>query len=308
MNILVTGGAGFIGSHIVDAYLALGHRVIIVDNFSTGKRENINQNATIYDVDLRDERLHEVFDVHKIDVVNHHAAQIDVRASVDNPANDAMVNIVGGINLYEQCVKHGVKKIVFASTGGAIYGEQDYFPADESHPMRPDSPYGISKLANEKYLHYYGKQYGIIPVVLRYTNVYGPRQNPHGEAGVVAIFSEKLCKGEQPVIYGDGLQTRDYVNVADVVRANVAALDVQTADAFNICTGIETTVVEIFEHLRATLRPGTTVTFGPARAGEQRRSVCTYAKIEKALGWTPTVSITEGLKRTAAFFAERSGK
>ena len=302
MNILVTGGAGFIGSHIVDAYVSLGHRVVIVDNFSTGRRENVNQNATIHDIDLRDERLHEVFDVHKIDVVNHHAAQIDVRASVEDPANDAMVNIVGGINLYEQCVRHGVKKIIFASTGGAIYGEQDYFPADELHPMRPDSPYGISKLANEKYLHYYGKQFGVVPVVLRYTNVYGPRQNPHGEAGVVAIFAEKMVKSQQPVIYGDGLQTRDYVFVADVVRANIAALDVQRADAFNVCTGRETNVVEIFDGLRAALHPACPKVFAPARMGEQRRSVCTYAKSERELGWKPKVGIDEGLGLTARFF------
>ena len=305
MNILVTGGAGFIASHIVDAYLELGHRVFIVDNFSTGRRENVNPKATLFECDLRDGSLGKIFSENAIDVVSHHAAQIDVRASVADPGTDASINIVGGLNLYEQCAKHGVKKIIFASTGGAIYGEQDYFPADEEHPTRPDSPYGISKLANEKYLAYYAKQYGITTVVLRYTNVYGPRQNPHGEAGVVAIFSEKMCRGEQPVINGDGMQTRDYVFVGDVVRANVAVLSVEKSDVFNVCTGIETTVVKIFQDLRSTLQPNCPETHAPAKAGEQMRSVATYAKAKRVLGWSPLTTIEKGLAATARFFQGR---
>lgn len=305
MNILVTGGAGFIASHIVDAYLGLGHRVFIVDNFSTGRRENVNPKATLFECDLRDASLSKIFSENAIDVVSHHAAQIDVRASVADPGADASINIVGGLNLYEQCAKHGVKKIIFASTGGAIYGEQDYFPADEEHPTRPDSPYGISKLANEKYLAYYAKQYGITTVILRYTNVYGPRQNPHGEAGVVAIFSEKMCRGEQPVINGDGHQTRDYVFVGDVVRANVAALTLDKSDILNVCTGVETSVVAVFAVLRSVLHPACNEVYAPAKDGEQLRSVATFSKVNRVLGWSPTTTIKEGLILTARFFQGR---
>jgi UDP-glucose 4-epimerase len=225
MKILVTGGAGFIGSHVVDAYLELGHEVVVVDNLSSGSIENLNPKAKFYKMDIRDSDIEDLFKNEKPDIVNHHAAQMDVRKSVEDPIYDADVNIIGSLNLLQNCIRYGVKKFIFASTGGAIYGEQDYFPADEEHPTRPLSPYGVAKLTVEKYLYFYKEVHGLNYVVLRYANIYGPRQNPHGEAGVVAIFTSKMLKGEQPVINGDGFQTRDYTFVGDVVRANVLALN-----------------------------------------------------------------------------------
>lgn len=308
MNILITGGAGFIASHVADAYIAEGHHVIIVDDLSSGSRENINPRATFYHMDIRDARLEEIFQKENIDVVNHHAAQMDVRKSVADPKFDADVNVLGGLNVFENARKYGVKKIIFASTGGAIYGEQDYFPADEEHPTRPLSPYGITKLATEKYLFYYKAVYGVDSVVLRYANVYGPRQNPHGEAGVVAIFCSKLIKGEQPIINGDGKQTRDYVYVGDVVKANVLALQYQGTETFNIGTGRETDVNTLFYVLRDILNPSCPEQHGPAKAGEQLRSVISAAKIERMLGWKPSVSLEEGLRLTAEFFTKKFSK
>jgi UDP-glucose 4-epimerase len=306
MRILVTGGAGFIASHVVDAYVAKGHDVVVVDNLSTGVKENLNPRATFVEVDLQSPKLEEVFRSYPFDVVNHHAAQIDVRKSVEDPSFDATTNIVGGIRLYELARKQGVKKIIFASTGGAIYGEQDYFPADEEHPARPISPYGIAKLSNEKYLYYYKEVYGIEYVVLRYANVYGPRQNPHGEAGVVAIFCNKFVAGGQPVINGDGLQSRDYTFVADVVNANVLALQYRDSAIFNVGTGIEKDVNAVFRALRESLSPNSPEQHGPARLGEQRRSVISYKRVERELGWKPTVSIDEGLRITANWFKAKA--
>ncbi len=302
MNILVTGGAGFIGSHVVDAYIELGHNVIVIDNLSTGSIENLNPNAKFYQLDIRDDKVEEVFKLEKIDVVNHHAAQIDVRKSVDNPIYDADVNIIGSLKLLQFSVKHGVKKFIFASTGGAVYGEQDYFPADEEHPTRPISPYGVSKLAIEKYLHFYKEVYGLNYVVLRYANIYGPRQNPHGEAGVVAIFTSKMLKGEQPVINGDGFQTRDYTYVGDVVRANILVLNYEKSDIFNIGTGLETDVNTLFHKLRSLIGANFEEFHGPPKPGEQRRSVISYNKIYKALNWKSEVSLDEGLRLTVEFF------
>ena len=305
MNILVTGGAGFIASHIVDAYIADGHKVIIVDNLSTGFMENINPQAKFYQLDIRSEKLEDVFQKEKIDVVNHLAAQMDVRRSVSDPKFDASVNVVGGLNLFESAKKHKVKKIIFSSTGGAIYGEQDYFPADEEHPTRPLSPYGITKLCTEKYLYFYNAVYGMNYVILRYANIYGPRQNPHGEAGVVAIFCNKMLKGEQPVINGDGKQTRDYTFVADVVKANVAALQYNGSNIYNIGTGIETDVNKLFLELRSHLNPSCPEQHAPAKAGEQQRSVISSKKIESDLGWKPTVQLEEGLRLTAEYFRKK---
>src|SRR5437667_811793 len=225
MNILVTGGAGFIGSQIADKYIGLGHSVIIVDNMSTGVRDFINPLAEFYEMDIRDDGISEVFRKHKIDVINHHAAQIDLRKSVDDPKFDVDVNVVGSINLLQNAVHHKVSKFIFASTGGAIYGDHDYFPADENHPTRPYAPYGINKLTVEKYLFYYNHVYNLDYTILRYANIYGPRQNPYGECGVIAIFTEKVLNGSQPLINGDGEQTRDYVYVDDVVKANILALN-----------------------------------------------------------------------------------
>jgi UDP-glucose 4-epimerase len=302
VKILVTGGAGFIGSHITDAYLQLGHTVVVVDDLSSGVRRNVNPRAKFVHLDIRDNRLEEVFQSERFDVVNHHAAQMDVRKSVADPQFDASVNVLGGLNVFENARKHGVKKIIFSSTGGAIYGEQDYFPADELHPLRPLSPYGITKLCTEKYLFYYRQVHGIEHVILRYANIYGPRQNPHGEAGVVAIFASKLIRGEEPIINGDGKQTRDYTFVGDVVRANLSALEYKGSDIFNIGTGIETDVNLLFHTLRENLNPSSPERHGPAKSGEQMRSVISSSKIQKALGWSPGVPLKEGLRLTAEYF------
>jgi UDP-glucose 4-epimerase len=305
LNILVTGGAGFIGSHITDTYIAEGHNVIIVDNLSGGVLENINPKAKFYQLDIRSEKLEDVFQKEKIDIVNHLAAQMDVRRSVSDPKFDASVNVLGGLNLFESAKRHRVKKIIFSSTGGAIYGEQDYFPADEKHPARPLSPYGITKLCTEKYLYFYKAVYGINHVILRYANVYGPRQNPHGEAGVVAIFCNKMLNGEQPVINGDGKQTRDYTFVGDVVRANVLALQYDGSNIYNIGTGIESDVIKLFLELRSHLNPTCAEQHTPAKAGEQQRSVISYKKIENELGWKPTVQLEDGLHLTAEYFRKK---
>ncbi len=308
MNILVTGGAGFIGSNIVDAYLEAGHTVVIVDDLSTGKIENVNPKAKFHNIDLRDPAVETVFKEMKIDVINHHAAQMDVRKSVADPKFDASVNILGMLNVMELGIQYGVKKVIFSSTGGAIYGEQDYFPADEQHPLRPLSPYGVTKLATEKYLFYYKAVYGLQHVILRYANIYGPRQNPHGEAGVIAIFADKMLRGEQPVINGDGKQTRDYVYVSDVVRANVLALTHSSSDIFNIGTGIENDVNTLFRIIKKFSGVAFEEKHGQAKIGEQLRSVIDHSKAKKILGWEPTIMLDEGLRRTVEFFREKLKK
>ena len=302
MNILVTGGAGFIGSNVTDAFIEAGHNVVILDDFSSGKQENVNPKAKVYKMDVQDPAVENIFRDEKIEVMCHHAAQMDVRKSVADPKFDASVNVLGFLNLMEQGRKYGLKKVLFSSTGGAIYGEQDYFPADEQHPTRPLSPYGITKLVTEKYLFFYKEIYGIDHVVLRYANIYGPRQNPHGEAGVIAIFTQKLLRGEQPIINGDGKQTRDYVFVGDVVKANLLGLTYQGSTIFNIGTGIETDVNQLFNHLKNLTGSSCEEQHIPAKAGEQMRSVISSKKIGEALGWKPTVSLEEGLKRTVEFF------
>ncbi len=304
MRILVTGGAGFIASHIVDAYLELGHEVVVIDDLSTGRRENLNPRAEFVEMDIRDEAVARLFARHRFDVVNHHAAQMDVRKSVVAPKFDAEVNILGTLNLLENGVKHGVNKFIFASTGGAVYGEQETFPADENHPTWPLSPYGIAKLACEKYLFYYRAVHGLAHVILRYANVYGPRQNPHGEAGVVAIFSERLLKGEQPIINGDGKQTRDYVYVADLVRINVMALDFPECDIFNVGTGRETDVNTLFHTLRQLTGSSAEERHGPAKPGEQQRSCLAWGKAAEKLGWKPEIDLNQGLRNTVEYFRQ----
>lgn len=302
MNILVTGGAGFIGSNIVDAYISKGHSVVIIDNMSTGVKDYINPKAKFYEMDVCDTGISKVFEENKIDLINHHAAQIDLRKSVDDPAFDINVNIAGSVNLLQNAIKSGVKKFIFASTGGAIYGEHDYFPADEEHPTRPYAPYGINKMCVEKYLYYYNHVYGLDYVVLRYANVYGPRQNPHGECGVIAIFTDKILNGQQPVINGPGDQTRDYVFVNDVVNANVLALDAKGPVIYNVATTKETDVNYIFNRINRFAGTNFEEKHGPAKLGEQKRSVLSYEKIKKELGWTPKTEIEEGLKITTEFF------
>lgn len=305
MKILVTGGAGFIGSHIVDALIAQGHEVAVMDNLVTGRKENLNPRAKFYQVDIRDQELEGIFNRERFDVIYHEAAQMDVRKSVADPRYDAEVNILGTLNLLQQAQKTSVKKFIFASTGGAIYGEQVQFPADEEHPTWPASPYGITKLACEKYIAFFGQNYGINYALLRYANVYGPRQSPHGEAGVVAIFTSRMLSGEQPVINGDGKQTRDYVYVGDVVAANLRALDYPRNDYFNVGTGIETDVNELFHILNRATGSRVEELHGEAKAGEQLRSVLSYEKTSRLLGWRPQVKLEQGLTQTVQWFQSR---
>jgi UDP-glucose 4-epimerase len=308
VNILVTGGAGFIGSHVVDAFVSEGHNVFVVDDLSTGSMDNLNPKAEFFHLDIRNKQVEEVFRRVPIDVIDHHAAQMDVRRSVADPQFDAGVNVIGGLNLFEAARTFGVKKIIFSSTGGAIYGEQERFPADEEHPLKPLSPYGITKLVTEKYLFYYKAVHDIDHVILRYANVYGPRQNPLGEAGVVAIFAKKMLEGQTPVINGDGTQTRDYVFVEDVVRCNLLALRYKGSNIFNIGTGIETDVNRLYQELRQWLVPQCTAAHGPAKQGEQLRSVISNQKAREILGWKPEVALSDGLRLTAAYFKGHYGK
>ncbi len=307
MRILVTGGAGFIGSHTVDALIAAGgHQVSILDDLSAGKRGQVNPQASFTQADLRDAAaVKGVIARERPEAIVHLAAQMDVRRSVADPPFDAQVNLVGFLNLMEAAREQGLKRVIFASTGGAIYGEQEVFPCDEDHPRRPVSPYGVAKFATEAYLFFYKVQYGIDYVALRYANVYGPRQDPHGEAGVVAIFCGRILEGQPCTIYGDGGQTRDYVYVGDVVRANLAAIQSAVSGAFNIGTGVETDVNQLYRALADAAGSKAAPKHGPARAGEQRRSVITAARAARELAWTPQVTLGDGLARTYSFFKEK---
>jgi UDP-glucose 4-epimerase len=307
-TICVTGGAGFIGSHVAEALVAQGHRVIIVDDLSSGRRENVPAGAELAVLDIRSPEAAELVAGPGIDVLVHHAAQMDVRRSVADPRFDADVNILGLINLLEGARRGSVRQVVFASTGGAIYGEQDVHPAGEHHPVRPVSPYGVAKLASERYLYFYHHQYGLDATCLRYANVYGPRQNPHGEAGVVAIFLDRLLAGQQPVINGDGLQSRDYVFVGDVVNANLAALGRPGFRIYNVGTGVETDVNTLFAHLHRAVGSGPAAAHGPGKAGEQLRSSISSALLERELGVAVATPLADGVTRTAAWFREHAAQ
>jgi len=306
MKVLVTGGAGFIGSHLVDRLIQEGHEVVVVDNFLTGKRRNLNKEARFYKLDIQSSRLERVFSKERPLLVMHLAAQVDLRRSVEDPIFDAQVNILGTLNLLEQAVKYGTRKVIFSSSGGAIYGEQDVFPAPESHPIRPLSPYGISKLNGEQYLAYYQRVSGIQHVILRYSNVYGPRQDPEGEAGVVAIVTGKMLAGEQPIINGNGRQTRDFVFVDDVVEANLAVMGKEVQGIYNVGTAEETSVNDLFRLLVELTNANCKELHGPAKKGEQARSVVDISRLRQELGWEPKVPLREGLKRTVEFFRERA--
>jgi UDP-glucose 4-epimerase len=304
MKIVVTGGAGFIASNVVDAYVQSGHEVWIIDDFSTGQEQNVNAGAVVHRIDIGDSAAAKIIERVKPDVLSHHAAQMDVRHSVADPQFDARVNILGFINVLEACKNAGVKKVIFASSGGAVYGEQEVFPAAETHPTRPASPYGVSKRTGELYLSYYHQAFGLPYIALRYANVYGPRQSTKGEAGVVAIFIAQLLNGNAPTINGDGRQTRDYVFVGDVVNANVAALESDFIGPVNIGTGEETDVVTVCSLLRQGLASAVEPRHGPAKLGEQRRSSLDAALAQEVLGWRPATNLKAGLKKTIEYYRQ----
>lgn len=304
MRILVTGGAGFIGSHLTDRLIAEGHEVAVVDNLSTGKKKNVNREATFYKIDILSPRIERIFKKFRPELISHHAAQMDVRRSVADPLFDAQANILGLLNVLENGIKYGTKRVIFASSGGAIYGEPECFPASEDHPTRPQSPYGVSKLCGEHYLHYYHKTYGLEYTNLRYANVYGPRQDPFGEAGVVAIFSQRMLRGEQPIINGNGMQTRDYVFVGDVVEAHMAVLNGNHHGVFNVGTGRETPVNQLFRHIMAITEAQVKEVHGPERRGEQIRSCLDASRLHKQADWEPKTNLLDGLKYTVDYFRE----
>jgi UDP-glucose 4-epimerase len=308
MKILVTGGAGFIGSHITDALVKKKHQVLIVDNLSSGFRKNINPKARFTKADLTNHRkIEEIVKKEKPEAIFHLAAQIDVRKSVADPLFDAENNILAGINLINLCHKYKVKKIIFSSTGGAIYGDTKNRPTSEKEAEWPLSPYGIAKLSIDKYLNYYHLVHGLNFTSLRYANVYGPRQNPHGEAGVVAIFMNKMLRGEQPVINGPGKQTRDYVFVGDVVNANLLALkNFEKTGIFNVGTGKETNVNQLFREINKHFGGKFNEEHGTAKIGEQKTSCLNYAKIRKDFGWTQKIELTEGIRKTFEWFQKNA--
>jgi UDP-glucose 4-epimerase len=311
MKVLVTGAAGFIGSHVADALVGRSYDVHVLDDLSGGRRTNVPGSATFHELDIRSDEAADLIRDEKFDALLHFAAQMDVRRSVADPRFDADVNVLGFLNLMEAGREAALKKVVFASTGGAIYGEpdpaiNDAGPQPEHHPQRPVSPYGITKLVTEKYLHFYETAYGIPYVALRFGNVYGPRQNPHGEAGVVAIFAERLLDGRQPVIYGHGEQTRDYVYVGDVVLAVLAGLDHDGSDVVNVGTGRETSVNELFRVLNTITGADADEVHAEGKPGEQQRSVLDVSHAAASLGWRPEVELEDGLRETVAWFEKQA--
>jgi UDP-glucose 4-epimerase len=310
VRILVTGGAGFIGSNVVDAYVAAGHELAVLDNFSTGRQENINPAARVYRVDLRDqpEVLKAVAEF-RPEIVNHHAAQSEVPKSVADPAYDAHVNVVGGLNVLKACVDHGVRKVIFSSTGGALYGEPDVVPAGEDHPVRPLSPYGTSKFAFEQYLGTFERTFGLPFTVLRYANIYGARQDFASEEGrVVAIFASRMLEARPVTIDGDGEQSRDMLHVGDVATANLAALDRGDGGTFHVSTGIAVTVNDLFRKLALLTDYRQEPRFGPPRKGDVYRIALDNSRAKEQLGWEPQVSLEEGLSLTVDYFREQVSK
>ena len=293
-HVLITGGAGFIGSHLVDAYLQRGDRVTVVDDLTSGDRQYVDPRAELIVADIRE------FDLRALrpDIVSHHAAQMDVRQSVADPVFDAEVNILASVRLMRQSVEAGVTRFIFASSGGAIYGEPLSTPQREDHPLHPLSPYGCAKASVEHYLHFFREVHGLNTVALRYANVYGPRQNTHGEAGVIGIFARKMLRGEGVTINGDGTQTRDFVHVSDVVAANLAVSDSDQAGPFNVGTGIETSINDLYAAMASLLHVATQATHGPVKPGEQRRSVLAASLV------TPRVTLADGLRGTIDWFRE----
>jgi UDP-glucose 4-epimerase len=307
VKILVTGGAGFIGSNVVDAYIAAGHQVAVLDNFSTGREGNVNPAAEVHHVDVREKsEVANAIASFRPDIVNHHAAQAEVPKSVADPAYDAHINILGGLNLLKACVDNSVRKFIFSSTGGALYGEPDVVPADEDHPVRPLSPYGTSKYAFEQYLGTYQRTFGLSYTVLRYANIYGPRQDFHSEEGrVVAIFASRMLVGKPVTIDGDGTQSRDMLHVGDVATANLAALEKGSGGTFHVSSGIPVTVNDIFRKLALLTEYKLEPRFGPARKGDVYRIALDNSRALEQLGWRPQITIEEGLRLTVDYFREQ---
>jgi len=304
-KVLVTGGAGFIGSHVVDLFLAKGYEVVVLDNYSTGRLSNLNPQATFYQMDIRSPEVRDVFAAEKPDYVSHHAAQADVRRSVTEPLFDADVNILGSINLIECAKEFEVKRFVYISTGGAVYGEPERLPCDEDHPVNPICQYGASKHTVEHYLYMYHANYGLKYTILRYPNVFGPRQNPHGEAGVVAIFTGKMLAGEPVIVNGDGEQTRDFVYVGDCAYANYLAVTTNHQPGiYNLGWGRPTSINEIFLALAKATGYTKPDQHGPVKVGETRHIYLDATKVAKELGWTPTVTLAQGLEKTVAYLRD----
>jgi len=306
MRILVTGGAGFIASHVVDAFVEGGHDVLVADDLSTGRRANLNTGAAFEEVDIATAAFDAVMERFRPEVINHHAAQISVRESVADPAEDARRNVLGTANMLEAARRHGCEHVIYASSGGAIYGEPKDLPADESTPIAPVSPYGLSKYVAELYGEYFRRSHGLVFTALRYANIYGPRQDPHGEAGVVAIFSGQMLSNETPTINGDGSQVRDYVYVGDVVRANVTALQQRKDGAFNIATGVPTSVNDLFAQIKELTGYADEAKHGPAKAGDAQAVYLDASLARSELGWAPAVTLREGLGETVAYFRSPS--
>lgn len=307
MKVLVTGGAGFIGSHVAEAYAAAGHEVVVVDDLSTGRMENLPASIPVRRLDIRTPELDQVIAAERPDVVNHHAAQISVNASVRDPWRDAEVNILGSLNVIQACLRHQVKKLIYISSGGAAVGEPRYLPVDEDHPVDPLSPYGASKHTVEHYLYLYRQMSGLDYTVLRYPNVYGPRQDPLGEAGVVAIFIGQMLRDEPTRINGTGDQERDFVHVADLARVNVLAVNAPPATMYNTGTGIGTSVNQIWEILAKVLDYRRQPVHGPALPGEVYKIYLDSSRVERDLGWRPQIPLAEGLRQTADWFRKRLG-
>jgi len=308
LKILVTGAAGFIGSHVVDAYIAEGHEVVAIDNFATGKRENLNPAARFYEVDVCEfDRLCEILQTERPEVVNHHAAQVNIRISVQRPVYDAQVNVVGTVSVLEACVRSGVRKLIYISSGGAIYGDAQRIPTPEDEPPRPISHYGAAKLAGEHYCRVYHATHGLTYTVLRYANVYGPRQDPKGEAGVTAIFARQMLQSEQPKIFGDGSKTRDYVHVSDVVRANLLALERGDMEILNIGTGRQITDQQVFDAVAASVGYKGQPEYTDFRPGEVMHSALDCTKALQVLGWRAQVRFEDGVKSVVEYHRNKLG-
>ncbi len=306
MKTLVTGGAGFIASHLSDRLIELGHDVVIVDDLSKGKVENLPMQAKFYEMDIRDKSLGQVFATERPEVVFHHAAHADVTNSVRDPEHDASVNVLGSLNLLECCRASEVRKFIYANTGGALYGQPSYIPADEAHPIDPVAPYGVSKHVVEQYLFTYKANHGLDYTSLRYPNIYGPRQDPHGEAGVVAIFALQLLTGRQPVIFGDGSKTRDYVYVGDIVEANILALNGEAGGIYNLGRGIEVSDLQVFETVRAAVGSQTEPVFAEVRPGEVEHIALDASKAENELGWKWKMDLTDGIAAAVDYYRTAS--